>query len=141
MNTLLKKANKKYHALVRVWNCMYIRKRCVLINFSQLSYCPLLWNSRTLCNRVKQNSWKSCTACLQKWNISVFATEKNDLGPKIMKDIFHSIQIPYNLRNYPELQRRQNRNRKHIFTLGTESVSSLAPKIWEIIPSNIRNAN
>ena len=85
MNTLLKKVNKKYHTLVRVWNCMYIRKRCVLINFSQFSYCPLLWNSRTLCNRVKQNSWKSCKACLQKWNISVFATEKMTYDLKLQR--------------------------------------------------------
>ena len=32
---------------------------------------------------------------------------KNNLGPEIMKDIFHFIQKPYNLRNDPELQRRR----------------------------------
>ena len=54
-----------------------------------------------------------------------------------MKDIFHSVQKPYNLRNDLALQRR--RNRKMYF--GTESISSLAPKIWEIVPCEIKNAN
>ena len=42
---------------------------------------------------------------------------KNDLGPKIMKNTFHYIQKPYNLRNDPELQRRRNRT----VYFGTES--------------------
>ena len=47
------------------------------------------------------------------------------------------IQKPSNLRNNPELQRRRNRT----VYFGTESISSLAPKIWELIPSDIRSAN
>ena len=54
-----------------------------------------------------------------------------------MKDTFHFIQKPYNLRNDPELQRRRNRT----VYFGTESISSLAPKIWELVPSDIRSAN
>ena len=45
------------------------------------------------------------------WQIQILVTEiyktKNDFGPKIMKDTFHFIQKPYNLRNDPELQRRR----------------------------------
>ena len=74
-------------------------------------------------------------------NLQILATEidktKNDLGPKIVKDTFHFIQKPYNLRNDPELQRRRNRT----VYFGTESISSLAPKIWELIPSDIWRAN
>ena len=74
-------------------------------------------------------------------NLQLLATEiyktKNDLVSKIMKDTFHFIQKPYNLRNDPELQRRRNRT----VYFGTESISSLAPKIWELIPSDIRSAN
>ena len=54
-----------------------------------------------------------------------------------MKDPFHFIQKPCNLGNDPELQRRKNRT----VYFGTESISSFAPKIWELIPSDIRNAN
>ena len=74
-------------------------------------------------------------------NLQILATEiyktKNDLGPKIMKDTFHFMQNLCNLRNDPELQRRRNRT----VYFGTESISFLAPKIWGLIPSNIRNAN
>ena len=74
-------------------------------------------------------------------NLQILAIEiyeiKNDLGPKIMKDTFHLIQKPYNLRDYPELQRRRN----HKVYFRTESISSLAPKIWELISSNIRSTN
>ena len=74
-------------------------------------------------------------------NLQILATEiyktKNDFGPKIMKDTFHFMQKPYNLRNNPELQRRRNRP----VYFGTESISSIAPKIWELIPSHIRSAN
>ena len=44
---------------------------------------------------------------IQQRNLQILATEiykiKNDLGPKIMKDTFHFMQKPYNLRNDPEL--------------------------------------
>ena len=74
-------------------------------------------------------------------NLQNLATEiyrtKNDLGPKIMKDTFHFIQKPYNLKNDPKLQRRKNCT----VYFGIESLSSLAPKIWELITSDIRTAN
>ena len=54
-----------------------------------------------------------------------------------MKDTLHLIQKPYNLRNDPELQRRRNRT----VYFGKESISLLAPKIWELIPSDVRSAN
>ena len=54
-----------------------------------------------------------------------------------MKDIFHSVQKPNNLRNDSTLQRRRNRT----VYFGTESISSLAPKIWEIVLCEIKNPN
>ena len=59
VNTLLKKANKKYHTLARVCNYMDAKKRHVLMNAfitSQFSYCPLVWmfHSRTLNNRINK---------------------------------------------------------------------------------------
>ena len=166
VNTLLKKANKKYHALARVCNYMDAKKRRVLMNAfitSQFSYCPLVWmfHSRTLNNQINKIHEKALrlvfknetfssfddllkrdkSVSIHQKNLQILATEiyktKNDLGPKIMKDTFHFIQKPYNLRNDPELQRRRNRT----VYFGTESISSLAPKIWELVPSNIRSAN
>ena len=84
---------------------------------------------------------RDISVSIQQRNLQILATEiykiKNDLGPKIMKDTFHFIQKPYNLRNDPVLQRRRNRT----VYFGTESISLLAPKIWELIPSDIRSAN
>ena len=166
VNTLLKKANKKYHTLARVCNYMDTKKRRVLMKAfttSQFSYCPPVWMflSRTLNNRInkiheralrlayKNETFLSFNDLLKRdrsvsihqKNLQLFATEiyktKNDLRPKIMKDIFHFIRKPYNLRNDPELQRRRNRT----VYFGTESISSLALKIWELIPSDIRSAN
>ena len=129
----------------------------------QFSYCPLVWmfHSRTLNNRInkiheralrlvyKNETFLSFDDLLKRdrsvsihqKNLQILATEicktKNDLGPKIMKDTFHFIQKPYNLRNDPEMQRRKNRT----VYFGTENISSLASKIWELIPSDIRSAN
>ena len=73
-------------------------------------------------------------------NLQIFATKiykaRNYLGPEIMKDIFYSVQKPYNLRNDSTQQRRRNRT----VYFGTESISFLAPKIWEIVPCEIKNA-
>ena len=60
---------------------------------------------------------------------------KNDLTPEITKDIFHFAEKPYNLRNNSTLKRRCNRS----VYFGTETKSSLAPKIWESDPKKIRN--
>ena len=59
VNTLLKKANKEYHALARVCNYMDTKKLRVLMKTfitSQFSYCPLVWmfHSRTLSNRINK---------------------------------------------------------------------------------------
>ena len=130
---------------------------------SQFSYCSLVWmlHRRTLNNQInkiheralrlvyKNETFLSFDDLLKRdrsvsihqKNLQILATEiyntKNDLGPKIMKDTFRFIQKPYNLRNDPEVQRRRN----HTVHFGTESISSLAPKIWESIPSDLRSAN
>ena len=53
-----------------------------------------------------------------------------------MADIFHFVEKPYNPRNNSIMQRQENR----IVYFGTESVSPLAPKLWELIPSEIKSA-
>ena len=53
-----------------------------------------------------------------------------------MKDIFHFVQKPYNLRNDSILLKQKNRT----MCFGTESISFLVPKIWEIVPFEIKNA-
>ena len=72
--------------------------------------------------------------------MQIFATEtykvKNDEGPKIMADFFHFVEKPYNLKNNSIIQRQANRTGY----FGIESISSLAPKLWELVPSEIKKA-
>ena len=165
VNTLLNKVNKKYHALARVYNYMNTNKQRVLTKAfvtSQFSYCPLVWmfHSRTMNNRINTLHEKALrlvytnksnlsfddllkedkSVKIHQKTLQIYATEiykvKNDLGPKIMADIFHFVEKPYNPRNNSIIIRQANR----IVYFGTESVSSLAPKLWEIIPSEIKSA-
>ena len=53
-----------------------------------------------------------------------------------MADIFHFVEKPYNLRNNSIIQRQANRT----VQFGTESIHSLAPKLYELIPSEIKSA-
>ena len=52
-----------------------------------------------------------------------------------MADIFHFVEKAYNLRNNSIIKRQANRT----VYFGTESISSLAPKLWELIPSEIKS--
>ena len=132
VNTLLKKANKKNHALARVCNYLDTKKRRVLMKAfitSQFSYCPLVWmfHSRTLNNRInkiheralrlfyKDEAFLSFddllksdkSVSIHQKNLPIVTTEiykaKKDLGPKSMKDTLHFKQKQFNLRNGPEI--------------------------------------
>ena len=142
------------------------KKRFALMNSfltSQFSYCSLVWmlHRRTLNNQINKIheralrlvyknetfisfddlSKRDKLVSIHQKNLQILPREnyqiKNDLGPNIMKVTFHVIQKPYNSRNNPELKWQKNRTAY----FGTESISSLAPKIWESIPSDIRSAN
>ena len=89
MNTLLNKANKKYHALVTVCNYMNTNKRRVLmkafITF-QFSYCPLVWmfHSRTMNNRINTLHEKALRLVYtNKSNLSFDDLLKEDKSVKI----------------------------------------------------------
>ena len=83
-----------------------------------------MWHSRTLNNRInkihekalrlvyKNETFLSFDDLLKRdksvsihQNLKILATEiyntKNDLRPKVIKDTFHFIRKPYNLRNDP----------------------------------------
>ena len=165
VNTLLKKASKKYHALARVCNYMNKKKRRILMNrfiTFQFSYFPLVWMSysmtiNNIINKIHEKTLKLVykdetnvslddllkkdkSISIHKRNLQILATEiykvRNDLGPEIMKGIFHFLQKPCNLRNDSTLKRRRNCTAY----FGTESISSLAPKIWDIVPWEIKSA-
>ena len=131
-------------------------------SISQLSYCPLAWtfHSRTINNKINTLHEKALTLVytskpnlsfndllkddksvkIHQKNLQILATEtykvKTDLEPKIMADISHFVEKSYSLRNNSIIQRQANRT----VYFGTESISFLAPKSWELIPSEIKSA-
>ena len=73
-------------------------------------------------------------------NIQVLATELykfvNGLSPKLVGDCFKLNNVTvYNTRNRSTFYSRPVRTVLH----GTESLSRLGPKIWELVPSDIKN--
>ena len=54
--------------------------------------------------------------------------------PTILKDIFVPVSRPYNFHQNDTLQRRRVNSIRHC----TESISFLRPKIWDLVPSDIR---
>ena len=62
---------------------------------------------------------------------------KNELASMITANVFTTIpENPYNLRSYNGFRLPFARPVYH----GTESISYLGPKIWDIVPTNLNNA-
>ena len=165
ISELCKKTSRKIHALSRVTPYMNISKRRILMNAffkSQFSYCPLVWmchsranNSKInrlheRCLRIiysdKQSSFESLlekdgSVSIHNRNIQILATEmfkiKNDMSPEIMTELFEQRnEHHYNLRNNLHFITPQIRTVYH----GSESISFLGPKIWNILPDRLKNA-
>ena len=148
VSQLCKKASKKLHALARIFKYVETSKRRILVNafISQFSYCPLIWmfhsrkmehstnriHERALCLIYPSDSKltfkellnKNKTVSIYQKNLQVLATEifkaKLNISPEISKELFS-----FNVRNYNF----------------SESLSSLAPKIWDLVPDSFKNEN
>ena len=75
-------------------------------------------------------------------NLRYFATEiykeKNFLSLEIMKEVFiFQENESYNLRSGTHLM---NRN-IHTTHFGTDTITNLEPKIWKLVPDEIKNAS
>ena len=63
---------------------------------------------------------------------------KNDLCPKIMKEIFIFQENPtYNLRSGNYLTRRNIQTTHY----GIDTISNLGAKIWDLLPEEIKNTS
>ena len=71
-------------------------------------------------------------------NVQVLATEmykiSNGLLTPLMKDIFPINRNPYNVRQNCQFSRPPLNTAYH----RTESISNLVPKIWGLVPSNLK---
>ena len=156
INQICSKARAKIKALARITSFLNKRKRKQLMNAffkSQFSYCPLSWmlHSRTLNNKINRlhegclrviynDNTSSFTGLLEIDNMQVLATELykfvNGLSPTLVSDCFKlNNMIVYNTRNWSTFFSRPIRTVFHV----TESLSHLGPKIWELVPSDMKN--
>ena len=153
------------NALTRISN--YIQpdqRRLIMKAFitSQFGYCPLVWMFHTRrinnhINRLHERSLrltyndqistfqellnKDKSVSIHQRNLQVFATLLykiiKNIAPEIVREIFY-LDNPshYNLRLNSEFQTFNPRTVRY----GTESLTFLANKIWQLIPSDIKCA-
>ena len=161
-----KKARKKMHACDRIFRYVETSKRRVFVNSfitSQFSYCPLIWvfHSQRIehrINKVHERAMrlicpsdskltfqelldKSKTVSIHQKNLQVLANEmfkaKLNISPEILKELFSFNVRNYNLRSQSTLKRIKTNS----VYFGSESLFSLAPKIWDLVPDSFKNEN
>ena len=158
---LCRKASQKLHALSRIARFMNINQRKVIMKafiHSQFGYCPLVWmfHSRKLNNRINKIQERSLrivyndqtstfrqllrnynSFTIHERNIQILGIELykilNGLSPEIMKMVFPIKDS----KKYSSSNMFITRN-VHTVKYGTETISHLSPKIWAIIPSEIK---
>ena len=160
------KARAKLKALVRTAPFMNIKKKKVLMKaffMAQFSYCPLIWmcHSRKINNRINKlherclrivcsdnrSSFEELletdnSVSVHHQNIQVLAMELYKivigLSPEIKKEVFPlNENTSYNTRNEKKFHSRSIKS----VSFGFETLSQLAPKIWEFFPIEIKNVD
>ena len=162
---ICKKAGRKLNAIARISRYMTRDKVRTLIKAffeSQFLYCRLSWMfmSRKTNNRINalheralrivysdfSSSYqellqKDGSTCVHYRNIQRLALEmykrKNHVSPAFMSQIFVDNDRSYNLRGQQDFCNHSART----VTYGTESIRVLGPKIWNLIPHEIRECN
>ena len=164
VNNLCKKACQKLNAVVRIAPFMNIEKKRIIMKAfieSKFGYCPLIWtfHSPSLNNNInrihervlrityndKSSSFqdllkKDNSVSIHHRNIRTLATEilkfLQGLSPPILNKIFAERNFNHNLRGNNLLIRRRVISVRY----GTETVSFLGPKIWDILPNEIKSS-
>ena len=129
---------------------------------SQFNYCPLVWMfcNRTMNNKIdrlheralrlvykdenltfeelleKDNSFTVHNRNLQILAVEMFKI-KNRLAPQPMQDLFKEKVNQYDLRN----KKAWEGNNIRTVIYGSETVTFMGPKIWELVPTEIKNSN
>ena len=156
------RASAKLKALARIAPFMNIAKTKILMNAffnAQFSYCLLTWmfHNKKLNNKINKlherclrivynNNTSTYEELLETdnsvsvhfRNVQALAIELykvvNGFSPDIMKDVFPlSENLCYNTRNKRTFHSRNIRT----VHFGSETLSHLAPKIWELVPEEI----
>ena len=129
---------------------------------SHFNYCPLVWmcHSRTLNNQVNRIHHRALSIVYRDYtssfqtllnkadgvsihhrNIQHLAIEiykaQHNLSPTIMTELFKPKEAVYNFRSESNLQSFVPRT----MTYGIHSISYLAPRIWSMLPTAIKNSS
>ena len=158
---LCKKAGQKLHSLARISTFMSLQQRKTIMNtFIQFGYCPLIWmcHSRSLnskINRIHERALKiiyndnissfdqlleiSGSVTIHVRNLQRLTTEiykaLNTLSSTLVSELFQIKDMKYNLCKGTPLVTYSVKT----VSYGTESISYLAPKIWEQVADEIKN--
>ena len=162
LNDNIGKANRKINALSRVVPYISLSRKKILMNSffnSQFSYCPLIWmfHSRIMNNKInrlhercmrliygdKTSSFEELleqdkSVSIHTRNLQMLVTEVfkvyRSMSPPIFSELFRGRDICYNLQSNSNVAVP---NVKSVFH-GSESISYLGPKIWDIIPLELK---
>ena len=143
---------------------MSIRQRKTIMNAfinSQFRYCPLIWmcHSRTthsLINNIHERALrivykdnnssfaqlleKASSVTIHLRNLQVLVIEiykvLNNLSSPLMPALFKLKETKYSFRNETALVSSNKKTTNY----GINSVSHLAPKIWDLVPEEIKNS-
>ena len=162
LNDIISKASRKVNALSRLMPYMSLSKEKILMNSffnSQFSYCPLIWmfHSRITKNKInrlhercmrliygdKTSSFEELleqdkSVSIHTRNLQMLVTEMfkvyRSMSPPIFSELFRGRDICYNL------QSNSNFAVPHVKSVfhGSESISYLGPKIWDIVPFELK---
>ena len=161
---MCKKVGQNPYALARIVPFMDLKQRRNIMKAlaeSQFGYCPPIWmfHSRELNNKTNRIHEKALRITykdkfsifqellekdIKKTSLSIHHGNVQKLAIEICKilhvfpspilnDIFMPVSRPYSYQNDTVKRRRVNSVRH-----GTESISFLGPKIWNLVPSDIK---
>ena len=159
ISQLYKKAGKKIHALTRVFKYMDTSQRKLIENafiMSQFPYCSLIWmfHSRAMKHRINRIYEKTLrliypnqhqltfmelleknkTVSIHQGDLQTLATEiykaKNKITSEVVNSLFEFTNKNHSLKNVSILKK----NRYFAVHYGSESLVSLALKIWGLVP-------
>ena len=161
VTSLCTKASQKLHALSRVSNYMDLKQRKIIMHsfiLSQFGYCPLVWmfHSRQLNNRINRIHDRSLkivykeftssfdtllakdkSSTIHERNIQTLGIELYKVAYGISPGIMRLI-LPTKLGIlYPWNDIFQTFNVRTV-SWGTETLSHLGPKIWNLIPLELK---
>ena len=167
VSDICKSTARQLNALLRLKPYLTFEARKTLIQnfvYSNFNYCPLVWNftSAKAINKIErvhkralrflfddyENAYGTLLIKAKKPTMAIqglrylcieICRTVNGLNPSYMKNVFKKSDISRS-------KRTQHQNnlivpRPNYYEFGTESFTSLGPKIWNSLPVNIKSAD